>query len=208
MYKAHKRVEEINTANGFKWEERCFRLPVLMINEMPADKQRKRLTKRGLLDFDDDFFEGAMDDFESEFDDSFRDIVDNNVGVGNSIDPSTLFYPEPYCATVEKMPTACFEESLLEMFAVNGKYNDSIFESLTQEQLITAINNVQKSGIFLIERDFQRFLGGIELNSTGHIVGAKATFINWFSEANITTSNIEGHSEPERQGMGLDENVN
>ena len=61
--------------------------------------------------------------------------------------------------------------------------------------------------MFLIEKDFNRFLGGIERNSTGHIIGAKATYINWFSEANLTAATLEKKSDPSRQGMGLDENV-
>ena len=61
--------------------------------------------------------------------------------------------------------------------------------------------------MFLIEKDFSRFFGGIEKNSTGHIIGAKATYINWFSEANLTAASLEKKSDPSRQGMGLDENV-
>ena len=60
----------------------------------------------------------------------------------------------------------------------------------------------------MTEKDYNRFLGGIERNSSGHIISAKATFINWFSEADITTTLVDGHSDPSRQGMGLDENVN
>ena len=60
----------------------------------------------------------------------------------------------------------------------------------------------------MIEKQFDRFLGGIQRNSTGHIIGAKATFINWFSEANLTAASLEKKSDPSRQGMGLDENVN
>ena len=58
--------------------------------------------------------------------------------------------------------------------------------------------------MFLIEKDFSRFFGGIEKNSTGHIIGAKATYINWFSEANLTAASLEKKSDPSRQGMGLD----
>ena len=56
----------------------------------------------------------------------------------------------------------------------------------------------------MIDKKFDRFLGGIERNTSGHIVGAKATFINWFSEAEITTSLVDGHTDPSRQGMLVD----
>lgn len=64
------------------------------------------------------------------------------------------------------------------------------------------------SGLFLSDKKFDRFLGGIVRNSTGAIVSAKATFINWFSEANITTITSDSSEEPStRKGMGLDDNV-
>ena len=80
-------------------------------------------------------------------------------------------------------------------------------DNLTQEDIIRNINVGNTSGIFLIEKNFHKFLGGIERNSSGHIIGAKATYINWFSEANLTAAFHEKLSDPSRQGMGLDENV-
>ena len=55
--------------------------------------------------------------------------------------------------------------------------------------------------MFLSERNFTKFLGEIERNSTGHIIGAKATYINWFSEANVTAK------DSARESLGLDDNV-
>lgn len=101
----------------------------------------------------------------------------------------------------------CLFFSLLELFATSGAINETYIENLTQEDIIRNLNSGNKSGVFLIEKDFNRFLGGIERNSTGHIIGAKATYINWFSEANLTAATLEKKSDPSRQGMGLDENV-
>ena len=100
-----------------------------------------------------------------------------------------------------------FLSSLLELFANAGEINETYIENLTQEDIIRNVNNVNTSGVFLIEKDFKRFLGDIERNSTGHIIGAKATYINWFSEANLTAAFQQKQSDPSRQGMGLDENV-
>ena len=98
--------------------------------------------------------------------------------------------------------------SLLELFATSGAINETYIENLTQEDIIRTLNSGNnKSGVFLIEKDFNKFFGGIEKNSTGHIIGAKATYINWFSEANLTAASLEKKSDPSRQGMGLDENV-
>ena len=44
---------------------------------------------------------------------------------------SRTFYPEPYCNFVKSSPTACFEQSLLELFAEGGELDRSMFDNLT-----------------------------------------------------------------------------
>ena len=48
--------------------------------------------------------------FEDDYEDSLQNIINNNAGVGDSADPSTFAYPQPYCGYMNRMPTACFEE--------------------------------------------------------------------------------------------------
>ena len=59
------------------------------------------------------------------------------------------------------------------------------------------------SGVFLSERNYTALLGGIERNSSGHIIGAKSTYIYWFTEYDM---NEIKKIDPNRD-MGLDENV-
>ena len=93
----------------------------------------------------------------------------------------------------------------MELFGIPGDYNETLIENLTQDQLINAINSVEISGVFLTPRNFTKFLGEIERNSTGHIIGAKATYMNWFSEANLTA--LTSGSKSERENLGLDDKV-
>jgi hypothetical protein len=60
--------------------------------------------------------------------------------------------------------------------------------------------------VFLHDRNFQTFLGDIQRNSTGHIIGAKATYIHWFSQANVSASN--SLDDNQRKSYELDVNVN
>ena len=39
----------------------------------------------------------------------FEDFHNENLGVGQDLDPSVFFYPEPYCGIVNEMRTSCFE---------------------------------------------------------------------------------------------------
>ena len=48
------------------------------------------------------------------------------------------------------------------------------------------INNFNKSGIYLMERNFTSLLGGVKLDSSGKIVGAESTVIRWFVKMNAT----------------------
>ena len=79
-----------------------------------------------------------------ETDDTF-DAIKTGSGIGESLDPSVVFYPDQYCPVVESMKLGCFESSLLELFAVKGRFTSESqrqIENLTQEKLIDMVNNV------------------------------------------------------------------
>ncbi len=103
--------------------------------------------------------------------------------------------------------------SLLELFGQPTKFgseSDKAIENLTQEELINLINSETVSGIFLQERHFVDFLGGVQRNESGHIIGAKATYIHWFAIANVTRSfqnDVIDEKGPDRENLGLDDNV-
>jgi hypothetical protein len=95
-------------------------------------------------------------------------------------DPSVALYPDIYCPVVEEMPQACFEKSLLEMWGDQGEYSEKTeiqITSLTQQEIINAVNQVDESGIFLIKENFTQYLSGIERNETGHIISATGTYM-------------------------------
>lgn len=59
------------------------------------------------------------------------------------------------------------------------------FQDITQEDIINAINDNTFSEIFLFNKDFSAYLGGIEKNSSGHIIGAKATTIHFYGRIDL-----------------------
>ena len=145
----------------------CLKLPVVKIDEVISGKRRRRR---------DDFF---GDDFEDEiFVNNERTEFDTNSSAG--FDPSVALYPDIYCPVVEAMPKACFEKSLLEMWGDQGEYSKKTemkIESLTQQEIINAVNQVDESGIFLTKENFTQYLSGVERNATGHIISATGTFM-------------------------------
>ncbi len=66
-------------------------------------------------------------------------------------------YPDPYCTALESLDTACIETSILELWANDGVYDEKTerkMETLTLEESLRMVNEVNVSGIFLTERDF------------------------------------------------------
>ena len=134
-----------------------------VVVEIPIKTKRR---KRDEFDFEDVFG-------ESEFQE-----IDTNSSA--EFDPSVALYPDICCPVVEAMPQACYEKSLLEMWGDQGEYSDNTdrtIASLTQQDVIDAVNKVEKSGIFLTKENFTEFLSGVTRNKTGHIVSAKATYM-------------------------------
>lgn len=210
LYQIHKNVLNIQTSNGKHWPDLCIQLPVVDLDsdQMPSKPESRR--KRAVADkpqpVNDDFFADfggdAFGSMEEPVADDFA-AIKSGAGIGRAFDPSVVFYPDEYCPIVEQMPLACFETSLLEMFAIRGKFteeSEAAIENLTQEELIFKLNTIDKSGVFLHQRDYSKYLGQVERNSTGHIVKAKATFIRWFGKANVTEiKQIQGRNGMDQQ---------
>ena len=116
-------------------------------------------------------------------------------------DPSIDLYPGDYCNIINDMTeNKCMENSLLEIWSEDnyGEDTDELIENLTEEDIIKAVNEISYSKVLGIQQDFTKYLGSIERNSTGHIVGAKATYMRFFGKVNvsaITEDEIENTSK-------------
>ena len=83
-----------------------------------------------------------------------------------------------YCDLVSTLNEKCIQTSLLEIW----KYNEEFINSATQQEILDAINLLVKSPWYGYDVDYSNLLGGIERNSTGHIVGAKSVQMIWVVE--------------------------
>ena len=102
---------------------------------------------------------------------------------------SLELYPDPYCDMVLKMPRACLEWSILELWAYDGRYDertDLEIDNLNLEQVLDKINNYNLSGVFLQKKNFTEYLADVSYDQDGNIVGAKATLVQWFGKMNGT----------------------
>ena len=83
---------------------------------------------------DEDFGDDFSDDFGGDFKEGFDDVKDFSV---------TTMYPDPYCKRVEEVKTECFEESLLELWANKGAFDetsDAEIAGLTKAGILYKLN--------------------------------------------------------------------
>ncbi|XP_023320376.1 uncharacterized protein LOC111695326 [Eurytemora carolleeae] len=135
LYAIYKSVYSIKTEKFNKtWENSCFRRPVVKLTGEILSSRRKR-----------DLWgeESAEDEFGfNNFDENFNTPADFSINN----------YPQPYCGMVESLPTACFEDSLLELWAFEGEFNhisDEKIAGLTTKEILDKVNNWGYSERFL-----------------------------------------------------------
>ena len=103
-----------------------------------------------------------------------------------------MFYPEPYCPFVKKAPSICYEESVLELWASEGVLEEAAFFNISLDSVLETINTKNTSGLFMIDKDFKDYLGGIKYNSTGHIIGAGVATFTIVNKVNRTALDLLG----------------
>lgn len=95
-------------------------------------------------------------------------------------DWSTIMPRGSYCSLLNTVRLECFEKSLLEIWG----YDRNVLESLSQQDIIDAVNSKEISAIFGFPTNFSEYLGGITKNADGKIIGAKLMMQSWLSIIN------------------------
>ena len=135
----------------------------------------------------DDYDYEEYDEDEDEDGDSKRKRRSSADDLG--FDPSIDLYPGDYCNIIQDLTESkCFENSLLELWSEDnyGGDTEELLQTITQEEIIRAVNEDTFSKELGFDQDFAKYLGGVERNSTGHIVAAKATFMRFFGKVNVS----------------------
>ena len=203
MYRIHRDVESIVTpSSGKQWSDMCMKAPIVKPPPMSSllGKRRKRQVE------DQDF-----DDFDNFMDEDFFEEMEDEEGFLQSSDPledageyfNTALYPEPYCGMIQSMEEACLEMSILELWANEGKFDETSEQeiaSLTLDQVLDKINEESStSGVFLIPKNFTKLLAGVKRDADGRIISAQATVIKWLGQMNATEARlnpVKGRGEP------------
>jgi len=182
MLSLHKKIQNIEV-EGQHFEDICSRVPIADIF------QTKRRRKRQATSDDEEYYDYKDiwgEDYYEDYDNATEDTGTTSIRINyakygkqnKSSEVNNLGSNLPadtYCGIVETLNEKCLMTSLLEMW----RFNEALIETASHQEIIDAVNLLAKSPWFGYDRDFSSLLGGIERNSTGHIVSAKTAQMIW-----------------------------
>ena len=151
-----------------------------------------------------DYYDNYSDYFGSETDDCNN--LDNFNGTIFEENQRILYKGLPhdtYCDMIDKLNTQCFEQSLLEIWM----YNDDIINNLSSEEIIRAVNILDRSPYFGFKYKYSKLLGSIERNETGHIISAKAALYNFITVTTLDDITKQPTFGDDRQIYHDEENI-
>ena len=199
----HERLGNIEY-NGSRYRDLCLEIPITDIlmsdqRKRPLDGKRRKRRQAGVdpnggenatdyYTYDDfnfytgeinkdpeeeefcfDFYTGDYGECPDEEVEEHYENKNNKKEEDKEVDADS-YPPEIWCDLVETLNNKCGEYSLLEIWS----YDREKIRSLTQQDIINAVNNIKKSPIFSYNTDFTDYLGGQTVNTTGHVVAATA----------------------------------
>ena len=99
-----------------------------------------------------------------------------------------------YCDLVSTLNSKCIKTSILEMW----RYDEDLIKTATQDEILNAINLLEKSPWYGYGTNYSNLLGGITRNSSGHVVSATVAQMFWRIEI------PDGAEIIDSQGSGLE----
>ena len=125
-------------------------------------------------DYDDDYDYEAENNNEPEVRINYKyygKVIDDGSDDGAPV----LERKEPptdiRCGIVNGLREKCLQNNLLEIW----RYREDLINTTTTQEILDAINRLGTNPWTSYGQDFSSMLGGIQRNSTGHIIGASAT---------------------------------
>lgn len=173
---------QLENGTSIGWNDICFQIP--NIAEFNEDQQRR---KRDL-----DYANTAIGNREK------RAARDSNIILSNlanqlhrmirsehPFNPSVDLHPFIFCSIVETLPIGCMIKNFLEMW----NFDEHTIKHLTKQDILNALHTTNKSMTTGHEANFERLLGDITRNETGHIVAAKGLLTHWMVYVNFSNVN-------------------
>jgi hypothetical protein len=117
-------------------------------------------------DYQYDYKEDAKEDCND-----FSHLIGNNSSNDdNQKDILSDLPSSVYCELINTLETKCLEQSILEIWM----YDESTINRLTQDDILFAINKLERSPYYGYSFNYDTLLGSIKRNESGHIVSARS----------------------------------
>jgi len=124
----------------------------------------------------DDIWDDYEYDEETEAQVTKRPTVDfASFSRQNNLTSGSALPQDIQCSLVTSLEERCAAFSLLE----GWKLDPDLVAFASQEEILMAINSLQRSPVYGHDTDFTALLGGIVRNTTGHIVAASTARMMW-----------------------------
>lgn len=195
MYAVHERLMAFQT-NGSTFHDMCYKLPIEELfyhgkNPRARKKQNLTTTTTTPLPTTTRAVSSDAEDYD-DYDiwDDYFDTPETNTTLststqapapaaktGNS-DYLDHLPRDIYCDLVSTLDKRCGELSLLEIW----DYDGDIINNLSQQEILDAVNTLDKSPWFFSKRNYLDDLSGLTRNSSGHVVGAETMWIQLLLE--------------------------
>ena len=120
---------------------------------------------------------------------------------------ATDYYPDPYCERVTSLKTECYQESLLELWANKGVFDeasDEAIKTLTKEKIIDKLKSSNYSEFYMKEKNSPAMMSGVVRNAAGDIISATATIMRWMGQMNATLALTEPADDSGTRGELVD----
>lgn len=171
------------------WNDVCFQIPnIAELNEEEKSDEHER-KRRGVNESGSFLSDLAM-------------TLHRMKRTGRPFNPSVDVAPFIFCAIVESLPMGCMIQNLLELW----NFDEEKIAHLTKQDILNALNTMEHSLTTGHEVHFDRLLGGIMRNETGHIVAASGLLTNWMVYVNFSDVNhdIVGNSAGTEDWVSLE----
>lgn len=158
-----------NLENGTSigWNDVCFHIPnIAEFSENEENRRRKRSTRHSNL---------VLSNFAKQLHRMTRSERPFN--------PSVDLAPIIFCSIVETLPIGCMLQNMLEI------WNFTDVNHMTKQDILNALHTTHTSQTTGHEANFERLLGGVTRNETGHIVAATGLMTNWMVYVNFLKVN-------------------
>ncbi|KAF5289919.1 hypothetical protein FQA39_LY14928 [Lamprigera yunnana] len=108
-------------------------------------------------------------------------------GSVQTLDPSTIFNTATYCNMLERLDKVCFENNLLQLW----DFDEQKINSLTKQEILNKVHKHKIDPVLGNLRNYERLLGGVQRNKSGHIISARSLHAHYTVYVNFSAVDMD-----------------